>query len=256
MRFAQRIEEASLNAWPALQLILLDGWMLRFSEGYSKRANAVITMYSAGDRSIEKIKECEHHYSLKGLPTIFRMTPFTPPDLDQQLAHQGYRREDPTIVMHRSILQVDLAASHNTGFQAQDLDEWLSSYLELSENQTDGGERFKKILACIPVSHRFACIRRDGIAVSCGFGTLGDEVLGLFSLVTWEALRRRGYGTQLVLGLISWAHSEGATHAYLQVRAGNAPAISLYSGLGFQELYRYWYRIKTNQNDEKNHQQD
>jgi hypothetical protein len=32
MLLKQRIEEVSLNSWPALQQILFDGWVLRFSE--------------------------------------------------------------------------------------------------------------------------------------------------------------------------------------------------------------------------------
>jgi hypothetical protein len=32
----QEIEEISLNAWPSLQQILYDGWILRFANGYTK----------------------------------------------------------------------------------------------------------------------------------------------------------------------------------------------------------------------------
>jgi N-acetylglutamate synthase len=57
------------------------------------------------------------------------------------------------------------------------------------------------------------------------------------------AHRRRGYGHALVRGMLGWAAERGARHAYLQVVAANTPARRLYAGLGFREVYRYWYRI-------------
>jgi hypothetical protein len=40
------IEELSMNAWPSIQTVLLDGWILRMSNGYTKRANSVNPLYS------------------------------------------------------------------------------------------------------------------------------------------------------------------------------------------------------------------
>lgn len=39
------LEELSMNALPALQTILYDGWVIRFADGYSNRANSVNPIY-------------------------------------------------------------------------------------------------------------------------------------------------------------------------------------------------------------------
>ena len=84
--FQRRIEEAALNAWPALQQILFDGWILRFSKGYTKRANSVNPLYASRLDVGEKVDACEKLYAEKGLRPVFRLTPFSsPPDLDQVL---------------------------------------------------------------------------------------------------------------------------------------------------------------------------
>ena len=41
----QKIEELSMNAFPALSTVLVNGWILRFSDGYARRANSVNLIY-------------------------------------------------------------------------------------------------------------------------------------------------------------------------------------------------------------------
>ncbi|MNL85424.1 Mycothiol acetyltransferase [compost metagenome] len=54
--------------------------------------------------------------------------------------------------------------------------------------------------------------------------------------------RRKGLASRILAALLHEARTLGARRAYLQVEADNAPAIALYSGLGFTPAYgyRYW----------------
>ena len=71
----RQIEEAGLNAWPAHQQMLYDGWLLRFADGYTKRANSVNPVYRSNLEIDEKIKTCQEIYRNQGLPAVFRLTP-------------------------------------------------------------------------------------------------------------------------------------------------------------------------------------
>src|SRR5215469_5058482 len=103
LELQMRAEEASLCTWPALRELVHDGWVLRFSEGYTKRANSVNPL-EAGSRGLaEKIQRCEAIYRANGLPTIFRLPSFLPPEIDAALAARGYAVLDETLT-----LQMDL----------------------------------------------------------------------------------------------------------------------------------------------------
>jgi len=65
----------------------------------------------------------------------------------------------------------------------------------------------------------------------------------LFDIVTAPEHRNRGYGTRLISSMLAWARENGAAHAYLGVVESNAPARRLYAKFGYEEAYRYWYRI-------------
>jgi hypothetical protein len=64
------LEELSLNAWPSLQTLLYDGWVLRFANGYTKRANSVNPLYHSGTDVTEKTETCERLYRGKGLSCV------------------------------------------------------------------------------------------------------------------------------------------------------------------------------------------
>jgi GNAT superfamily N-acetyltransferase len=241
----RRIEEASLNAWPALQQILLDGWILRFSQGYTKRANSANPLYPSLDLDIEgKIDACERLYAAHGLPATFRLTPFaSPPSLDRLLEIRGYRLIDPTLVLYLDLTSWERLPVHSAELQEQGLDGWLDIFCRFRGSPLNAHQTHKAILQAIPSGRILHSLLVEGKPVACGLGVLEGDHFGLFDLITDPQWRRQGHGTQLVSGMLAWARSNGARHAYLQVMIANAPARRLYTKFGFLEAYRYWYRV-------------
>lgn len=241
---ARRIEEVSLNSWPALRQILYDGWIVRFSEGYTKRANSVNPLFDSSIDVDEKVDVCEELYAARGLPTVFRLTHFSsPPEIDRVLEGRNYQVVAPTLVLYIGLEGHDVQLAAPAALRDERLDDWIELFCRFSGSAVEEHQAHKEILQAIPSTRFLASLVDGGRAVACGLGVLENGYFGLFDLVTDLRQRNKGYGTRLVSGMLRWAQEHGASHAYLQVVARNAPARHLYAKFGFQEAYRYWYRV-------------
>ena len=131
MNRQRRIEEASLNAWPALNSLLYDGWIVRFANGYTKRANSVTPLYP-GELDIDaKIAFCEKQYRGKKLMPIFRLPAWGEVEaLDTRLAGRGYRQIDVTSVQGRLLTAGDgmLSARAQVLAGTDGLGSWLDHF--------------------------------------------------------------------------------------------------------------------------------
>ena len=67
--------------------------------------------------------------------------------------------------------------------------------------------------------------------------------VGLTAVEVAPEHRRRGLGTLICASMIGWGRDNGATHAYLQVSAGNDAALAMYTELGLVEHHRYRYAV-------------
>jgi ribosomal protein S18 acetylase RimI-like enzyme len=244
---AHRIEEASMNAWPAMQQILLDGWVLRFSRGFTKRANSIVPVYPAfGSESdealLEKIRYCENLYAREQLQTVFRLTSVnatSSPRLDALLEARGYRVQERTDVLTRPLS----AANPPSRVNLLPVDQWLQAYCRLTGMEEPAAALHSVILKAIAGECGFAVLDQDQAPQACGLGVVEHDLIGLFDIYTHPAYRRSGLATILVKGLLRFGQLAGASRAYLQVVAENRPALELYAKLGFQRSHEYWYRI-------------
>jgi GNAT superfamily N-acetyltransferase len=237
------IEEAAFNAWPDLQRIYYDGWLLRFSQGYTKRANSVNPLGPGALPVEQKIDFCEQLYRQEGLPPIFRLTPLTPAELDPALAGRGYQKIHLTRVMRLPLQHWQMPAGVEASCRELALEPWLGVHAQVSRSLLARQPGHAEILRGILPPRLTAALEISGQWLACGMGVLERGLFGLFEIVTHPDFRNQGHATRLIGGMLAWAQARGAKWSYLQVLAENAPARRLYEKLGFVDFYEYWYRV-------------
>jgi ribosomal protein S18 acetylase RimI-like enzyme len=100
------------------------------------------------------------------------------------------------------------------------------------------------ILERISARHGFVILYAAGAPAAVGMGVVEAGWLGIFSMATLPAYRRRGAARAILRTLAVWAQLYEARHAYLQVMEHNLAAQTLYADAGFATAYRYHYRVK------------
>lgn len=245
---AARVEEVCLNAWPALQEIYYDGWLIRLADGQTRRTNSVNAL-AAGSRPLdEKIQYCEAVYRRHDLPPCFRILSSAPHELEDALDARGYQAEGETSTLFMNFAErpppmnfdfaVEFAANAPTS-------EWMSARMRFQDHRADERAKIEKILQQLALPAVFAAARDErGDIRSIAKGAVHDGIVCLNMVASDPTCLRRGYSRACVSAILRWAQEElSAGGACLQVLSTNAPAIRLYESLGFvHELYRYHYR--------------
>lgn len=243
--FLLRLEDAALNAWPAHRQMILDGWLLRFSGGYTKRANSVNVRFESRLPLSGKISACEAAYAGEGLPVIFRLPdPFTSQAVREALETKGYQEFDPTYVLGRALVGMHHDIPDGVVMDEMSIDKWIKLRADLTGTSIDHWDIHREILGVIVPEKVLLGVYLDGKQVACGMGVVEGELLGYFSIFVDEDYRRRGFGRMTMGGLTNWGLDRGANFGYLQVEGDNEPALAMYEKMGFETCYRYVYSKK------------
>lgn len=192
-----------------------------------------------------KIEYCENVYQQLGLPVIFKLTNDScPQDIDKALKKRNYTRLDETSVRILDLNQYQYRKPPRIAESAFS-NEWLRDFFHCS-NMSNQADQKNATGILNNITGPVIVVRKkvDGQTVGCGYGAIERGYIGIFDIMVDKNYRGKGYGQDIMDGILSAAFEQGVHNAYLAVVVGNTPAENLYQKLGFTEIYRYWYRKK------------
>jgi ribosomal protein S18 acetylase RimI-like enzyme len=235
------LESVCERAWPPRERLVLDGAVLRFASGFTRRANSA-RVDGGGDDLGALITRAEHEYRARGLRPGFRLTPLTPPAFEPLLRERGYFVDTEAIVMVADVLPPPAEPRPEDAIAlAPELDEeWLDVFRDVERRwppEQDPGARW--VLGSGTSPRRFALARVDGEPAATGYGRLEDDWLYIACVATFPERRRLGLARAVSERLFAWAAGHGARRAILQAESKNAAAQALYEQLGFGPRYLY-----------------
>jgi N-acetylglutamate synthase len=231
------IEERGFNSWPALRTALVDGWVVRLSDGHTRRANSASPYFASRLGPDALIEIIEPLFKEAGLRPVFRITPLADPAFEKCLVARGWRDDDPSLGMYA--VKPFGAADPSVHFQPRASDDWINGAMAAYGFGEKGAAALRRTLPLITLPVAYATLVEEGEALAFGLAVAERGMVGFHDIVVAPKARGKGLGRRLVAALIDWGRRQGATSAYLLVREANAPARALYRSLGFVEVYRY-----------------
>jgi ribosomal protein S18 acetylase RimI-like enzyme len=237
------LEHASHTAVPAPRTGFDGPFLVRAFLGGTGRANAASALHAAPDPELGvRLARIEAHYARLGLPARFRSTPLDPPGLDAALRARGYAPDEGSLVMAGPI-GAAAADPAVTALEAPDGD-WLAVVGTVDYQTTARRQEKVQAAAMLLVPAAWMLLRLDGRPAATAQVVADGPLAGLFDVAVHPEFRRRGLAGRVLGAALAWARGRGAEAAWLQVSAGNAPAVALYRGMGLREVYRYRYYLR------------
>lgn len=243
-------QETIHKAWTAEDSVLYKGWILRLSEGVTRRANSILPLRYFGENLIEDIKNVETIYESRNLPITFQVADYYQPEiLVETLLSLGYESIDETIVMSRNLedwrsTQKESLTSYITHLDVDNF--WYENLEKLSQHPHDRTIGLKKIIERSPYGKVICYAEKEERVVGTVLGIIEDNIIGIYNLIVDKNYRREGIGTNIMIKTLNWAKNNGIKTAYLAVEKENRSAYNLYVNLGFTCIYSYKYFVKNN----------
>lgn len=239
---ARTLEEYTCLTWPALETVELDGWLLRFANGVTGRANAVYPLYPSKRDVLEKIALVEQHYRSRGIRPAFKLAEPLHKTLDAILDQHGYTFYNDSRVMTVTLGADIPTPTHEVHLESFS-DAWMADYGRIHPERGTQTPTYRDLLMS-PVGTRvYASVWADGQRAAVGVLSSSRPYGGIYCMATHPDYRGQGMATSIVQAMLQHAHAHRMQHVFLQVMGENATAQNVYRRCGFEVNYRYWYRV-------------
>lgn len=221
----RNLEHAAALAWPGAEREVVDGWLLRFGHGSTRRANSAVPMEVwAG---MEAVPAIVAWYAERGVAPLIAA-----PDRLVRLP-SGVPTDGENVILTGD-LRSDVSPPAGVVIAAQPDDTWHTLYER--DVPTD------VLTAVIDGEVVFATL--GDVAVARGAVTTapdGTRWLGVSAVHVAPGARRGGAGRTICDALLAWGADRGATGVYVQVLTDNVAATELYRAMGLRPHHRSRY---------------
>lgn len=237
------LEQAFLSAWPALENEADRGWVRRFADGYTKRANSVQSMDPSDDSDAEERLALFRKWAeARGIEPTFRATPLASEKVLAALNRLDWQPFEQSTVMAKP---VGAAFTPKHAFKLFDATDpsWYDVQARMSGYSEDTTIALRDMLGRITTPATGILVYDDKGEVAASALTNNNEGIGVYlNVVVRPSARGQGFGRSVMQVALNWSQTAGAYWAAIQVVSDNVPAVNLYRSLGFDEIYRYHYR--------------
>src|SRR4051794_33734559 len=148
------------RAWPALEAVEDEAWLLRASGGLTRRGDSVLARPGGTSPLAERIARAEAFAAAHRERALFQLSPASEPGLDSELERRGYGYETPT--------SVQIAPLEPIAAPAPDVslsEEPNAGWLALWDDAEGYGDRLplaRSILASIEQPRAYALVDVEG----------------------------------------------------------------------------------------------
>jgi len=251
----KRLQEILMNLWPARHYYFLNGWILRFTDGITSRANSVFPLnydgdFSTIDKDIDFVYKAYSAYKLHPIFTISDF--FEPSSLVIKLLEHGYQQlgciTNSMISSIQELRNEIINEEYTYTIKSERISEF-SDFLATYSHRDQNAQRVLQALAerIIIPQKRFvlAKFRKKIIGTLMGILDL-NGFLYVVDVFVHPDYRRQKIATSMFFKIINeWGIPNEVNKIWLQVETENEEAMKLYTNLGLKKAYTYYYLQKS-----------